>query len=176
MIELITGDSGSGKSAYAEKRIWGLHETNKNAPLIYIATMQPFGAEAEARIERHKRLREGKGFMTVECFTGLEKLFIDCGSDVLLECVGNLTANEMFGTERVDPGCVQRIERGADMLAGKCRNLCIVTNEVFSDGTDYGADTDMYMRALADINIYIAGIADKVTEVVYSVPVVIKGE
>ena len=61
------------------------------------------------------------------------------------------------------------------MLARVCRSACIVTNEVFSDGIDYGEGTDMYMRALADINIYIAGIADRVTEVVCSVPTVIKG-
>ncbi|HIU58264.1 MAG TPA: bifunctional adenosylcobinamide kinase/adenosylcobinamide-phosphate guanylyltransferase [Candidatus Ornithomonoglobus merdipullorum] len=175
MIELITGGSGSGKSAYAEKRICALHEINTGAPLIYIATMQPFGAEGEARIARHKRLRGGKGFATVECFTELESLCIARGSDVLLECVGNLVANEMFRTDRMDPGCVQRIKRGVDMLARVCRSACIVTNEVFSDGIDYGEGTDMYMRALADINIYIAGIADRVTEVVCSVPTVIKG-
>ena len=40
MLELVTGGSGSGKSAYAESRIC---EWNRQAPkpLFYIATMYP---------------------------------------------------------------------------------------------------------------------------------------
>ena len=47
MMELVTGGSGSGKSAYAESVICGKHrllcETTENAPLYYIADMVPYG-------------------------------------------------------------------------------------------------------------------------------------
>ena len=88
MLELVTGGSGSGKSAYAESRIC---EYNRQAPkpLFYIATMFPYGEETEKKIERHRMLRKGKGFETLEWYTGL-KLHLEegslQGSDVLLEC------------------------------------------------------------------------------------------
>lgn len=44
MIHLVTGGSGSGKSAYAEQCILDFGGTRR----VYIATMQPFGAEGQA--------------------------------------------------------------------------------------------------------------------------------
>ena len=99
MLELVTGGSGSGKSAYAESRIceWNRQDPK---PLFYIATMYPYGEETEKKIERHRMLRKGKGFETLEWYTGL-KLHLEegslQGSDVLLECMSNLVANEMYG-------------------------------------------------------------------------------
>ena len=56
MLELVTGGSGSGKSAYAESRIceWNRQDPK---PLFYIATMYPYGEETEKKIERHRMLR-----------------------------------------------------------------------------------------------------------------------
>ena len=50
MLELVTGGSGSGKSAYAESRIceWNRQDPK---PLFYIATMYPYGEETEKKIE-----------------------------------------------------------------------------------------------------------------------------
>ena len=87
MLELVTGGSGSGKSAYAESRIceWNRQDPK---PLFYIATMYPYGEETEKKIERHRMLRKGKGFETLEWYTGL-KLHLEegslQGSDVLLD-------------------------------------------------------------------------------------------
>ena len=50
MIHLVTGGSGSGKSAYAEQCILDFGGTRR----VYIATMQPFGAEGQARIACHR--------------------------------------------------------------------------------------------------------------------------
>ena len=92
-IQLITGGSGSGKSAWGESWIAG---EAKGRPLIYIATMRPGGEEAKRRILRHRRQRAGRGFQTVECPEDLEKLKIPAGSGVLLECRSNLAANELY--------------------------------------------------------------------------------
>ena len=70
MLLFITGGSGSGKSAYAEDRI----TASGLASRAYIATMEPFGAEAAARIARHRAMRAGKGFATFECPRNLEVL------------------------------------------------------------------------------------------------------
>ena len=95
MLIMVTGGSGSGKSEFAERCCMELCPGEK----IYIATMQPFGKEGAARIQRHKKLRAGKHFQTVECYTDLEKLILNAQT-TLLECLSNLTANEMFTNGR----------------------------------------------------------------------------
>ena len=80
-------------------------------------------------------------------------------------------ANEMF-----DGGDVSRIVPALGELAKKCRHLVMVTNDVFSDGVDYAESTQEYLRKLSDINRQAAGLADTVVEVVYSIPVCVKGE
>jgi adenosylcobinamide kinase/adenosylcobinamide-phosphate guanylyltransferase len=52
----------------------------------------------------------------------------------------------------------------------------MVTNDVFSDGIDYEESTQEYLRQLAKINLQAAELADSVVEVVYSIPVCVKGE
>ena len=51
-----------------------------------------------------------------------------------------------------------------------------MTNDVFCDGVQYDEYTDEYMRRLAELNREIAALADAVVEVVYSIPVPLKGE
>ena len=66
MITLITGGSGSGKSAYAEKYICHASSEKGYKEKYYIATMQVFDDEGQLKIDRHRRLRAGKGFITIE--------------------------------------------------------------------------------------------------------------
>lgn len=66
MFTLVTGGSGSGKSEYAESLA-----DSWNDPKIYVATMMPFDEETGKKIQRHRAMRRDKGFVTVECFTGL---------------------------------------------------------------------------------------------------------
>lgn len=104
MITLITGGSGSGKSAYAEKYI--CHASNEKGfkEKYYIATMQVFDDEGQRKIDRHRRLRAGKGFITIEqprdIKDAVSKLqsenCLKTGRLALLECMSNLVANEMF--------------------------------------------------------------------------------
>lgn len=104
MITLITGGSGSGKSAYAEKYI--CHASNEKGckEKYYIATMHVFDDEGQRKIDRHRRLRAGKGFITIkqprDIKKAVEKLqsenCLKTGRSALLECMSNLVANEMF--------------------------------------------------------------------------------
>ena len=103
MFVLITGGSGSGKSEYAENRAVMLSK-KEGLLLYYIATMKPFGEEGKRRVERHRRLRSGKGFFTIEHYVNLKQLILPGEGVVLLECLSNLTANEMFGSGRAYPG------------------------------------------------------------------------
>ena len=168
-MTLITGGSKCGKSSLAEKLL-DRYGDNK----YYIATMQPFGEEAFAAIDRHRKLRAGKGFVTIERYTGLAELDIPSGSRVLLECMANLCANEMFGESGInDPE--ERIMRGIGHLRALTEELVIVTNNVGSDGIDYGAETNGYIRVLGRINARLAAAADCVVECVYGIPAVLKG-
>ena len=171
MLELVTGGSGSGKSAYAESRIceWNRQDSN---PLFYIATMYPYGEETEKKIERHRILRKGKGFETLEWYTGLKQHLEEGslkGADVLLECMSNLVANEMYMESGAGCHAEQAILEGIRELNQQCSNLVIVTNEVFSESVQDSSEMKEYKRILGRINCEIAAMADQVTEVIYGI-------
>ena len=63
MTALIFGGAACGKSAYGERLACALPRQGK---LVYLATMEPVGEEAQARIRRHREQRAGKGFVTLE--------------------------------------------------------------------------------------------------------------
>ena len=174
MLTLIIGDASCGKSEYAENII--MKQRNRR---IYLATMHPFGKEAKERIRRHRRQREGKGFFTVECPKNLlkfaeedikkkEGLFVN--SDILLEDIPNLLANEMFDGDSA--GCdIDGILDGIGYINEAASSLVIVTGNLFSGGSGYDKGTMEYLKALAGLNRGIALSADAVIEVVCGIPV-----
>lgn len=167
MITLITGGSGSGKSAFAEDALTACEGKRR----IYVATMYPFDEESHRRIARHREMRKDKGFETVERYTNLAGLKLPADSLVLLECMSNLVANEMFQEDGAGENTVEEVLRGVHSLERQVRHLFIVTNEIFSDGVRYDEETVRYQRYLAEINRRIAAAADRVVEVVYGIPV-----
>lgn len=186
MIHLITGGSASGKSAYAEDWLLGAEgEARKSAAndyaskdiYLYVATMIPYGRETKEKILRHRRLREGKGFVTLECPRNLAGANIPGNRGVLLECVSNLAANELYGQDgRIKDVKETReaILKGIRHLAEYTDRLAIVTNEVNCDVNDYSKETEEYRMLMGQVNQKIADMADMVTEVVYGIPVEIK--
>ncbi len=176
MMILVTGGSGSGKSVYAEEYVAAL---SKNCKKYYIATMQVFDAEGQAKIDRHRKMRSGKGFETVEQPISVEKALEQMevlNRTALLECMSNLVANEMFSRNEIKK-CevvVQKILRGVEQLCEGVEHLVIVTNNVFEDGITYDETTMEYMRAMGIVNEKLAAMADKVVEVVVGIPIVVK--
>ena len=190
----MTGGSGSGKSAYAESLL-----SSCEGIKYYIATMQIYDAEGEKKVERHRKLRVGKGFLTIESPMNVGKIRFACagGSEqaqyrqeaerkvqgssekksALLECMSNLTANEMFTKDgmKSEEEVVEKIVSEIQTLSQKLDNLVIVTNNVFEDGVIYDAGTMEYLRALGRINAALARLADRVAEVVVGIPVELKG-
>ena len=174
MMTLVTGGAKCGKSYYAEKLL-----ENFAGKKYYIATMEPYGEEALAAIARHRKLRAGKEFETVERYTdidglaGPEAFRLPRGCGILLECTANLCANEMFKDDRIcDP--TEKILRGFGRLKDISAELVIVTNEVGSDGISYEEGTAEYIRVLGTVNRLTAQMADRVVECVYGIPVVRK--
>lgn len=172
MLHLITGGSGSGKSAYAENCILNLGAGER----IYIATMYPFDEESKQRVKRHQQMRSEKNFRTIECYTDLSHLMLPDNAQVLLECMSNLTANEMYQQDGAGERTVEAILKGINRLKEAASNLIVVSNEIFSDGIEYDAETQRYQSYLGVINHELAKAADYVTEVVYGIPIRVKGE
>lgn len=176
MFVMVTGGSGSGKSEFAENTALSLYQQNQAVHFVYIATMKPFGEEAEKRIARHRAMRAKKHFETIECFTNLKEAPIEKDSVVLLDCMSNLVANEMYEVDGAKEESVQEIQKGVQYLKNQCRDLVIVTNEVFTDGCSYDESTVTYIERIGKVNEMMANLADKVIEVVCGIPVYIKGE
>lgn len=168
MFILITGGSKSGKSLMAENII-SEYEGKK----YYIATMEPFTADAKEAISRHRKMRRGKEFETVEKYKDIEEADIPDGSVVLLECMGNLCANEMFsGQYKSD--VAEKIVTGIRKLADRQKLMIVVTNQVGEDGITYADETMEYIRNLGMINSALSKYADVVIESVYGIPLVLK--
>ncbi len=167
MLSLVLGGAASGKSAWAEEHVLRL-----DGRRIYLATMLPEGEEARARVERHRQLRAGKGFETLERATDLAGLALPADANVLLEDLGNLLANELFSPEG---GGAAALRGGLEALRMQCRHLTVVSSEVFSGGADYGASTLAYLRELARLNRLLAAEAELVAEIVCGCANVLKG-
>ncbi|MCQ2417389.1 MAG: bifunctional adenosylcobinamide kinase/adenosylcobinamide-phosphate guanylyltransferase [Oscillospiraceae bacterium] len=169
MMILVTGGSKCGKSHYAES----LFEQYTDSK-YYIATMQPYGEEAHAAIFRHRKMRAEKHFQTVEQYTDIDRADVPEGGAALLECMGNLLANEMFCGDAIQD-CADKITADILCLHKRLQLLVIVTNQVGSDGFRYEKGTSAYIAALGKINQALAAYADSVVECVYGIPLVLKG-
>lgn len=108
MLHIVYGGSASGKSSYAESFAMSLQGEGR---LLYIATMYPYkwntteiDPETMQRIERHRAMRADKGFDTVECYRHVEHIVAKRQDVLLLECMSNLLANEMYLEQDADDG------------------------------------------------------------------------
>lgn len=189
MLHIVYGGSASGKSSYAESFAMSLQGEGR---LLYIATMYPYkwntteiDPETMQRIERHRALRADKGFDTVECYRHVEHIVAKRQDVLLLECMSNLLANEMYLEQDSNAGSdmaetmspvSNKIVQALIDLSTRVQELVIVTNDVFSDGGSltYDESTREYVKNLAEINCALAREAATVTEVVCGIPVIVK--
>lgn len=170
MMILLTGGSACGKSSYAESLCLRF-----DGPRYYIAAMRPYGEGSAEKIERHRQMRLGKGFETIERYTDLAGLTLPRRGTVLLECICNLTANEMFDEAGNQTDPYDAVMEGVLALKNRCETLVVVTNDVGSDNKNYDPGTKAYVSALGRINAALAQQADAVYELVCGIPLVLKG-
>ena len=149
-LVLISGENGSGKSAFAESAAAGCAGGR-----YYIAAMLPQSEDDRARIARHRRQRRGLGFRTLELPYRIGGARVDSGGTVLLEDVSNLLANVMFGRGGTEKDVFDDIRE----LLGRCRLLLAVTIAGLSP-QGYEPQTAAYINALARLNAMLADIAD----------------
>lgn len=170
MKALIIGGAASGKSAYAEQLAAALPGRH-----YYLATMLPYGADAETRIARHQALRAGKGFETLECPLDLGGLALPRDGVALLECLGNLAANERFEPGGAGEAAGETVLAAVLQLAEEVRDLIVVSNDIFADGPADTAETQAYLQDLAFLNRALAQRFELVVEVVCGIALVHKG-
>ena len=175
MMILVVGGSGSGKSSYAEKTAVSLAQAGMKK--YYLATMQVFDDEGRKKVDRHRNLRNGKGFFTIEQpvqISGALEKMEDGDRTVLLECISNLTANEMFSEEQAvtEMQVTDNVIRDIKMLKDQTNHLIVVSNNVFEDGITYDDATTKYIQAMGKINQKLAALADRIVEVVAGIPVI----
>ncbi len=171
MICLVYGPSSSGKSAWAEQRAC---ELAGQGPRAYLATMRPGGGEARARIEKHLAQRAGKDFVTFETPTlgALRQAALPSGATALLDDIGNLVANEMFGQAGDDTCGLTRPEELAGEIsaallevAGRTGNLVVVADAAGEAGWRGDELTRDWIECCGSACCKLAAAADEVVEV-----------
>lgn len=171
----------SAEAASADES--GTLQEGSEGKLYYVATMKPYDEECYARIARHRRMRSEKGFVTLECPCRIEEVKAGKNDVFLLEDLSNLLANEQYLEEgRIrgngEEACRQAAKAVLLPILALARSavcVVVVTNEIFSDGIAYEAETEEYCRLLGFLNVELAKAADSVVEVVCSIPVCQKG-
>lgn len=109
---------------------------------------------------------------------------------VLLECLSNLVANELYEERRKkewkqnqenqkkrwEIAVANKVIGDIEQLKKQCQHIVIVTNDVFREGFGEWEGTKEYLSCLGKINEELAKQADTIYEVVASIPILIKGE
>lgn len=172
---LVLGQSGSGKSQLAEQAA-----DHIGGVWIYAATMIISDQETEKKAVKHQKRRNPKIFHTIETPASIMKtLNTSLGprltqGNLLIECLSNLLANEMFAKGAaydIEVGIFQEIIQLSEIVS----NLIIVSNDIFCDSTCYDSWSEDYVKKLAWLNINLAQISDIVVEAVCNIPVFHKG-
>ena len=81
---------------------------------------------------------------------------------------------EPDGAENMGRDTAESVIKGVQMLKERCAHLVVVTNDVFRESVPDTEEMSAYKDNLGKINRVLAEMADRVTEVVYGVPVCIK--
>ena len=166
MKALVIGTQNSGKSTLAEE----LALRTGNGKRYYAATMIVCDDAGRERVRKHRREREGKGFITIERGTDITGI-LDGMEDardavVLLEYMANLVGQEMYRTDCLDPEqFAESIMRDVRSVADSVGSLIIVTDEYEKDGEGYTDSTRLYVKLLDLVNAKLMEYADVVYDV-----------
>lgn len=202
MMHFVSGGAASGKSEYAESLIVKEHSRlGEVVPLLYLATLDASsGGDTLQRIEKHRAMRSGKGFRTVELVFDRGSFFLrfaDTGEqesfdaffaralsrgefyDVLLEDTGNLVSNVLFAadspTEATADAVTEKLLMSfIDNLSKVSRLLVVVHNEITLEPLQEEPLMLSYCKILGRIAAHAASRADSAAQVIAGIPVSLK--
>ncbi len=168
MLVFVSGAARSGKSEWAERT--SLFLSGERGSRVYLATALLEDEEMRGRVARHREARKGRCFVTLERPKDLSGILTEIppGATVLLECLPNLVANEMFYPHATANSGEIKVKIYQDILTliSRCRHLVIVSDDLFSDGVIYEDTTEEYLRLLGALHVLLAAKADVAVECV----------
>ena len=180
---LITGGARSGKSGYAQRFAESLPGRR-----LYIATSPVTDPEMAARIERHRRDRQGRGWRTVEEPMALARLLegqleYDI---VLIDCLTLWVNNLMFAETRElheeprdelhEESLSVRVGEVVRACAARPGTVIMVTNEVGLGIVPENPLARRYRDLIGRCNQEVAAVADQVVMTVCGIPMIVKEE
>lgn len=174
---LITGGARSGKSSFALDVC-----ENISTSRLFIATCPTIDSEMDDRVARHKKEREGRGWVTVEEPIDLTTTF--CHEAIkydvtLLDCITLWVNNILFSYEQENLIINDTVikELALQWLDGvkKCHGTVVcVTNEVGLGIVPENAVARKYRDLVGTVNQTIGKMADEVVLVSCGVPLYMK--
>ena len=174
---LISGGCKNGKSSIAENCCVALA---KGGPLYYLATMKAYDQEDRDRIARHVKMRDGKGFFTIEQPTQILHALdqVDAADGTfILDSITALIINELYlpdGT--VDSEAPERVAAELIELTRHVKHVVMVSDYIYSEIDNYSDYTEAFLQALATVDKALAAHCDVVAEVALGNPILYKGE
>ncbi|TYR80883.1 cobinamide phosphate guanylyltransferase [Priestia megaterium] len=181
MLIFVSGGVRSGKSRVAEEFISTLYKEHA----VYIATSRLTDHEMKQRIQLHQNQRRASlvPWETYEVPIHLKSIFSSIRpTDVLLlDCVTNWLANELFSNEQRWQTIDKQREVYNEMievietLQNKCKAIVLVSNELFEASTLEGP-TYTYMYMLGKLHQFIIEKADIAVCVEAGIPLYKKGK
>lgn len=185
----IYGAAGSGKSKFAEDKILEIEKNLRNRKKdtdkdslnkVYLATMKVYGDEGRLRVEKHRKERAGKGFITIEEYENIGNIDVDKSSLVLLECISNLVANNKFkddGSGSIEENNIvlEKIWKDICLLDKRCLELVIVGNDIYNDNEDikknFSKETLDYIDLMYDLHRRICDRSSESSEIVFGIEI-----
>ncbi|MCM3772619.1 bifunctional adenosylcobinamide kinase/adenosylcobinamide-phosphate guanylyltransferase [Priestia aryabhattai] len=165
MIIFISGGVRSGKSRAAENMV----QTFCTKRAVYIATSRQTDNEMQKRIQLHQTERQAANtpWVTIEQSVDLQQILPNLQSDdvILLDCVTNWLANELFLTEKrwqTKEGkqhVLCHMIKALNKLFAQSQTVVLVSNELFEAGV-LEEPTCSYMHMLGKLHQYIVEKAD----------------
>lgn len=173
-LVFITGGARSGKTSHALKRVME-HE----APRLYIATAEALDDEMRARIEAHKKEREGNGFDTIESPVEVAQALKGTSREygaVLMDCL-TLWLSNLMGRAGEAQGELDIDKEARGLLEALRRtgsDVYVVSNEVGMGIVPDNALARAFRDKAGKLNRLMASEADEAWMLVSGLPLRLK--
>ncbi len=188
--ELILGGQKSGKSRRAELLARDWLAGNDGRQAVLIATAQPWDAEMQVRIARHRadRMARVPGMRTVEEPLALAQaiqdhsrpdtlLVVDCLTLWLTNWLMPMHPKDLPSSEPNQPPALASIEAIAlllEAIAAAPGPLVLVGNEIGLGVIPMGAEVRAFVDALGRLNQQVAEVCARVTLMAAGLPLTLK--
>jgi len=171
MITLFVGGCRSGKSSAALQKAEQIGVDRK----VFVATCQPYDAEMQTRIERHRQERDATWDTIEEPLEIADIVQQHSGPEtvMLVDCL-TLWLTNMIVADMDDAEITQRIETLTDALSSARGPVLLVANEVGMGIVPDNAMSRRFRDWAGSLNQKIAQCAREVILTVAGIPVSIK--